>query len=72
MLEEFYTVHCQVAGIRDLYDSLNEINVKDTLEGDNMYTCSKCGKKYELKNELVLENYQIFYVLTQCVTHLTW
>lgn len=45
VLEEFYTVRCQVAGMKDLYDSLNEITVKDTLEGDNMYTCSKCGKK---------------------------
>lgn len=44
-LEEFYTVRCQVAGMKDLYDSLNEITVKDTLEGDNMYTCSKCARK---------------------------
>ena len=44
-LEEFYTVRCQVAGMKDLYDSLNEITVKDTLEGDNMYTCSKCSRK---------------------------
>jgi ubiquitin carboxyl-terminal hydrolase 34 len=45
VLEPFYTVRCQVAGMRDLTDALNEITVKDTLEGDNMYTCSKCGKK---------------------------
>jgi ubiquitin carboxyl-terminal hydrolase 34 len=44
-LEEFYTVRCQVAGMHDLYESLNEITVKDTLEGDNMYTCSKCARK---------------------------
>lgn len=44
-LEEFYTVRCQVAGMKDLYESLNEITVKDTLEGDNMYTCSKCSRK---------------------------
>lgn len=44
-LEEFYTVRCQVAGMNDLYESLNEITVKDTLEGDNMYTCSTCSKK---------------------------
>ena len=24
---------------------MNEITVKDTLEGDNMYTCSKCSRK---------------------------
>ena len=44
-LEEIYTVRCQVAGMKDVYDSLNEITVKDTLEGDNMYTCSKCSRK---------------------------
>ena len=44
-LEEFYSVRCQVAGLKDIYDSLNEITIKDTLEGDNMYTCSTCGKK---------------------------
>jgi ubiquitin carboxyl-terminal hydrolase 34 len=44
-LEEFYTVRCQVSDMRTLYDSLNEVTVKDTLEGDNMYTCSQCGKK---------------------------
>ncbi|CAF1004126.1 unnamed protein product, partial [Didymodactylos carnosus] len=44
-LEEFYTVRCQVADMKDLYESLNEMTVKDTLEGDNMYTCSKCAKK---------------------------
>lgn len=43
--EEFYTLRCQVADMRDLYESLNELTVKDTLEGDNMYNCSKCGKK---------------------------
>nr|XP_023025188.1 ubiquitin carboxyl-terminal hydrolase puf [Leptinotarsa decemlineata] len=44
-LEEFYTVRCQVADMRNLYESLDEVTVKDTLEGDNMYTCSQCGKK---------------------------
>lgn len=44
-LEEFYTIRCQVAGMKDIYDSLNEITVKDTLDGDNMYTCSKCSRK---------------------------
>ncbi|XP_064621669.1 ubiquitin carboxyl-terminal hydrolase 34-like isoform X2 [Lineus longissimus] len=44
-LEEFYTVRCQVADMKNLYESLDEVTVKDTLEGDNMYTCSKCGKK---------------------------
>ncbi|XP_077536768.1 ubiquitinyl hydrolase 1 puf isoform X3 [Haemaphysalis longicornis] len=44
-LEEFYTLRCQVADMRNLYESMDELTVKDTLEGDNMYTCSQCGKK---------------------------
>ncbi|KAI5706705.1 hypothetical protein M8J75_010579 [Diaphorina citri] len=44
-LEEFYTVRCQVADMRNLYESLDEVTLKDTLEGDNMYTCSQCGRK---------------------------
>lgn len=43
--EEFYTVRCQVAQMRDLHESLAEVTVKDTLEGDNMYTCDQCGRK---------------------------
>lgn len=43
--EEFYNLRCKVADMRNLYDSLDELTVKDTLEGDNMYTCSQCGKK---------------------------
>ncbi|XP_052835680.1 ubiquitin carboxyl-terminal hydrolase puf [Drosophila gunungcola] len=43
--EDFYTVRCQVADMRNLQESLDEVTVKDTLEGDNMYTCSQCGKK---------------------------
>ena len=31
--------------MKDIYESLNEITIKDMLEGDNMYTCSKCSKK---------------------------
>lgn len=33
-LEEFYTVRCQVADMRNLYESLDEVTVKDTLEGN--------------------------------------
>nr|XP_027200113.1 ubiquitin carboxyl-terminal hydrolase 34-like [Dermatophagoides pteronyssinus] len=44
-MEEFYTLRCQVADMRDLYESLNELTVKDTLDGDNMYNCSVCGRK---------------------------
>lgn len=43
--EEFYTVRCQVAEMRSLYQSLEEVCVKDMLEGDNMYTCSQCSAK---------------------------
>lgn len=28
-----------------MQESLDEVTIKDTLEGDNMYTCSQCGKK---------------------------
>ncbi|XP_075983253.1 ubiquitinyl hydrolase 1 puf [Anticarsia gemmatalis] len=44
-LEEFYTVRCQVADMRNLHQSLDEVTVKDTLEGDNCYTCSQCAAK---------------------------
>ncbi|VDH93225.1 ubiquitin carboxyl-terminal hydrolase 34 [Mytilus galloprovincialis] len=44
-LEEFYTVRCQVTDMKNLNESLDEVTVKDMLEGDNMYTCSKCQKK---------------------------
>lgn len=44
-LEEFYTVRCQVADMKDVHESLAELTVKHTLEGNNMYTCSKCSKK---------------------------
>jgi len=43
--EEFYTLRVQVADMRNLNDSLDELTVRDTLEGDNMYTCSTCEKK---------------------------
>merc|ERR1719228_2748827 len=31
--------------MRSLYQSLEEVCVKDMLEGDNMYTCSQCSTK---------------------------
>ena len=43
--EEFYTVRCRVSEMQNLHQSLEEVTVKDTLEGDNMYTCSQCEKK---------------------------
>ncbi|KAJ7390778.1 Ubiquitin carboxyl-terminal hydrolase 34 [Desmophyllum pertusum] len=43
--EEFYSVRCTVADMKSLYESLDEVTIKDTLDGDNMYTCSQCGKK---------------------------
>lgn len=43
--EEFYTLRCQVTDMRNLNDSLDELTVKDTLEGDNKYTCSSCSAK---------------------------
>ena len=35
----------KVAEMRSLYQSLEEVCVKDMLEGDNKYTCSQCGTK---------------------------
>nr|XP_054759303.1 ubiquitin carboxyl-terminal hydrolase 34-like [Lytechinus pictus] len=40
--------------MKNLFESLDEVTVKDTLEGDNMYTCSQCGKKVQLRRELAL------------------
>ncbi|CAL1294964.1 unnamed protein product [Larinioides sclopetarius] len=54
-LEEFYTLRCQVADMRNLFDSIDEITVKDTLEGDNMYTCSQCGKKVRAEKRACLK-----------------
>ncbi|GAB6022101.1 hypothetical protein CHUAL_006244 [Chamberlinius hualienensis] len=54
-LEEFYTVRCQVADMRNLQESLDEVTVKDTLEGDNMYTCSQCGKKVRAEKRACLK-----------------
>jgi hypothetical protein len=53
--EEFYTLRCKVADMRNLYDSLDELTVKDTLEGDNMYTCSQCGKKVRAEKRACLK-----------------
>ncbi|XP_065067715.1 ubiquitin carboxyl-terminal hydrolase 34-like isoform X1 [Rhopilema esculentum] len=43
--EEFYSVRCTVADMKNLYESLDEETVKDVLEGDNKYTCSQCQEK---------------------------
>lgn len=43
--EEFYFVRCTVADMKNLYESLDEVTVKDVLEGDNKYTCSQCDAK---------------------------
>lgn len=34
-------------------ESLDEVTIKDTLEGDNMYTCSQCGKKVRAEKRSV-------------------
>ena len=36
-----------------MQESLDEVTVKDTLEGDNMYTCSQCGKKVRAEKRWV-------------------
>lgn len=55
-VEEFYTVRCQVADMKNLYESLDEVTVKDTLDGDNMYTCDKCGKKVRAEKRACFKN----------------
>ena len=42
------TVSLKVAEMRSLYQSLEEVCVKDMLEGDNKYTCSQCGTKVSI------------------------
>lgn len=54
--EEFYTVRCQVSEMRNLFQSLEEVTVKDTLEGDNMYTCSQCNKKVRAEKRACFKN----------------
>ena len=47
----------KVAEMRSLYQSLEEVCVKDMLEGDNKYTCSQCGTKvfnFVFKHNLAL------------------
>ena len=53
-VEEFYTVRCQVADLRDLYESFDEFCQIDMLEGDNMYTCSSCQTKVRAEKRLAL------------------
>ena len=55
-MEEFYTVRCQVADMKNLYESLDEVTVKDTLDGDNMYTCDKCAKKVRAEKRACFKN----------------
>ena len=46
--EEFLNSDMNVALFFLLFgvkESLDEVTIKDTLDGDNMYTCSQCGKK---------------------------
>ena len=42
---KYLTCIPKVAEMRSLYQSLEEVCVKDMLEGDNKYTCSQCGTK---------------------------
>lgn len=37
-----------------IQESLDEVTVKDMLEGDNMYTCSKCQKKVRAEKRSVI------------------
>ena len=42
---KYLTCIPKVAEMRSLYQSLEEVCVKDMLEGDNKYSCSQCGTK---------------------------
>lgn len=53
--EEFYTLRCKVADMKHIWDSLNELTVIDTLEGDNMYTCGDCEKKVRAEKRVCIE-----------------
>ncbi|KAF2987749.1 hypothetical protein EK904_015161, partial [Melospiza melodia maxima] len=57
--EEFYTVRCQVADMKNIYESLDEVTIKDTLEGDNMYTCSHCGKKVRAEKRYLFNDAEV-------------
>ncbi|XP_071482838.1 ubiquitin carboxyl-terminal hydrolase 34-like [Diadema antillarum] len=70
--EEFFTVRCQVADMKNLYESLDEVTVKDTLEGDNMYTCSSAGRKSELRRGPASRHYPRSCPSTPCATPSTW
>lgn len=48
--------------MRNLYQSLDEVTVKDTLEGDNCYTCSQCSAKVRAEKRLFI--YDLFLVCT--------
>ena len=52
--EEFYSVRCTVADMKNLYESLDEVTVKDVLEGDNKYTCSQCNAKVRAEKRYAL------------------
>lgn len=41
-----------------LQESLDEVTVKDMLEGDNMYTCSHCQKKVRAEKRCVKSHAQ--------------
>ncbi|UYV82776.1 USP34, partial [Cordylochernes scorpioides] len=40
-------------------ESLDELTVKDTLEGDNMYTCSQCGKKVRAEKRFLFNDAEV-------------
>jgi ubiquitin carboxyl-terminal hydrolase 34 len=49
--EDFTTVRCQVNNMRNLYESLNDVCVKDVLEGNNMYKCSQCDREVRAEKQ---------------------
>ncbi|OQV12153.1 Ubiquitin carboxyl-terminal hydrolase 34 [Hypsibius exemplaris] len=49
--EDFTTVRCQVNNMRTLYESLDDVCVKDVLEGNNMYKCGQCDREVRAEKQ---------------------
>ena len=49
--EDFTTVRCQVNNMRSLYESLDDVCVKDVLEGNNMYKCGQCDREVRAEKQ---------------------
>ena len=59
------TNHAGMGAFGGLQESLDEVTIKDTLEGDNMYTCSQCGKKVRAEKRSVLLGNKEMHIMIQ-------